>query len=365
MTSTRHILVIDDEKRMADSVCQLLKREGWEAVAAYTGRDGLRHLGEKVYDLVVTDLRMSEIDGLDVLKHIRLHHPDTLVILMTGHASTESAIEALHHDAFDYLPKPFEFEHLMMSVTRAFNRIDTERMRADMISMISHDIKVPLTSIIGYTTLIHNRRTGDYHSKAADFLDIISSNAHKILALLDNYLTTCKFEAGRLLIQRTQVRMRDLISDLDEILTPEATKRGMTFQIECPDNLPPMQVDESLILRALCNIGSNALKYAPPNTEVKVTAAHLPAEISPLEQETIACSIENTGAGIPAQDLPHVFDRYRRTGTSRGIEGSGLGLFVVKTVLEAHGGTASVESTPDVFTRFTIHIPLISEAIQA
>jgi signal transduction histidine kinase len=365
MASSKRILVIDDEKRMADSVCQLLGREGYHAVASYSGQGGLDRLDEQPFDVVVTDLRMADVDGIEVMRRIRQRHPDTLVIVMTGHASTESAIEAIHQDAFDYVPKPFEFERLLDTVKRAFERLQTERLRADMISMISHDIKVPLTSIIGYTTLMRDRKTGAWHVRAEEFLNIIASNANKILALLDNYLTTCKIEAGRLALMRTPVQIRSLCAEIESVLAPEADKRHIRFEFHCPEDLPPIDADENLIFRALCNVAANALKYSPPNSAIHFTAEAKPASKSPLRVESLACVVENPGPGIPPDELPHVFDRYRRTRTSKGVEGSGIGLFVVKTVVEAHGGTAQAESQPGAFTRFTIHLPLAAAATPA
>lgn len=362
MALSRRILVIDDERRMADSICRLLTREGYDVVAAYGGQEGLNCLAEEPFDLVLTDLRLGEADGLGVLRHIRENHPETLVIVITGHASAESAIEAIRHCAFDYLPKPFEFDSLLTSVSRAFHRIETERLRSDMISMISHDIKVPLTSIIGYTSLIRDRRRARWHPKAEDFLDIIASNANKILALLDNYLTTCKYEAGRLVLQPVPVRLRVVIREVESVLGPEAHKRNIGLEFDCPADLPEIEADENLVFRAIANVASNAVKYSPPNSKVTLRAGVTPASDSPLKAESLHCVVQNPGPGIARDELAHVFGRYRRTPTSEGVEGSGIGLFVVKTVMEAHGGMAQVESEPGKYTRVTLHLPLTPAA---
>jgi signal transduction histidine kinase len=358
MAVSKRVLVIDDERRMAGSVCQVLSREGYHAVASHSGREGLERLDEQPFDVVLTDLRMPDLDGIEVLRQIHERHPETLAIVMTAHASTESAIEAIHHAAFDYIPKPFEIEQLLSAVARAFRCIETERLRSDMMSMISHDIKVPLTSIIGYTSLIRDRRRGEWHPRAEGFLDIIASNANKILALIDNYLTTCKIETGRLELVRRPTRVIDLLFEMEAMLAPEAAKRHIRMVIDCPDDLPEIPADENLLFRAMSNVANNALQYSPPNAEITLRAEVLPAEETPLGDRALALVIENPGPGIPAEELPHVFDRYRRLGSSRGIEGTGIGLFVVKTVLEAHGGAVQVESQPGVATRFTLCLPL-------
>lgn len=358
MPDPKRILVIDDEHRMADSVCQLLAREGHQTCAAYSGAEGLARLDEQPFDIVLTDLRMPDVDGLEVLRQVRDRHPRTLAIVMTGHASTESAIEAIHNAAFDYIPKPFEFDHLLTIVERAIQRIETERLRQDMISMISHDIKVPLTSIIGYTSLMYDHRKHVWHRKSEDFLNIIASNAQKILALLDNYLTTCKIDVGRFVLQRRPAQIADLIGELESVLAPEAGKRHIVFDIQCPRSLPLIEADENLLYRALGNLANNALKYSPPSCTITLCVEHLPAAESPLGLDSLRVWIENPGQGIPPEEIEHVFERYRRTASSIGIEGTGIGLFVVKSVVEAHGGTLAVESEVNVRTRFTLHLPL-------
>lgn len=358
MISPKRILVIDDERRMADSICQLLAREGHSTAAAYGGRDGLARLEGEPFDLVLTDLKMPDIDGLEVLRQIRERHPETLVIVITAHATTESAIEAVRQAAFDYVPKPFEFGHLRASIERAFQRLETERLRADMMSMISHDIKVPLTSILGYATLMRDRRQGGWHPRAEEFLNIIASNANKILALLDNVLTTCKIDAGRLTLVRTPVRLCPVLEEIQSVLLPEAEKRRIALAIECPPDLPEIEGDESLLYRALANVIANALKYSPPNTRVDVRAGTVSAQDSPLGVAGVRVEVENPGPGIPAEELPRIFDRYQRSESGRGVEGTGLGLFVVKTVVEAHGGRVTVRSSPGETTLFTIHLPL-------
>jgi len=356
MPPCRRILVIDDEKRLADSVCQLLRREGYEAEAVHSGQEALARFRDDEFDVILTDLLMPDIDGMDVLREIRRRCPDTIAIIMTGHASTESAIEALHHSAFDYIRKPFELDDLLASIRRACGRLEAEELREDMVSMISHDIKVPLTSILGYTSLIH--RNGQWHPRGPEFVRIIASNANKILSLLDNYLTTCKIETGTLRLDRAPTDIASVLDELRTTLQPELAKRRLTLAIEAPGELPLVMADENLLYRALANIANNAVKYSPTGSTIQVHVAACDAESSVLGVRSTRIDVENAGPGIPADEIDQVFDRYQRAASSSGIEGSGIGLFVVKTVIEAHGGCVEVESVPNERTRFTIHIPL-------
>ena len=349
---------------MADSICQMLAREGYQPDACHCGHSALERLSQERFDLVLTDLKMDGVDGLELLRHIHESSPEIVVIVMTGHASTESAIEALQNSAFDYLPKPFAPEALLTSVAHAFERIEAHHLRDDMISMISHDIKVPLTSIIGYTSMIRDHRGDGWHPRAEDFLRIINSNANKILSLLDNYLTTCKFEAGRLELQHTSVSIPAVLREIESVVAPEAGKRRLRFRIDCAPDLPLVEADESLLFRVIANLVSNAVKYTPPGSTIDLRARKVSPQESPLGCESLCFIVENPGEGIPAEELPYVFDRFRRTSSSRGA-GSGIGLFVVKTVIDAHGGDVRAESQPGELTRMTMHLPLTRAATPA
>ncbi|MFH0793406.1 MAG: response regulator [bacterium] len=354
----KRILVIDDERRMAQSVRELLENHGYEVALAFSGNEGIEKLKESDFSVVITDLRMPEVDGYEVLKYLHESRPSTLAIVITGHASTESAIEALHYEAFDYLTKPFDFDLLRASVEKAFHKIETERLREDMISMLTHDIKIPLTSIIGYASLIYNAE-GELNAKAREFIRTISSNGQKILTLIDNYLTSNKIAAGRLHLMETEIDLKCLVEDLLQIVCVDAEKRGVDLKCDIPESLPMVNGDESLLFRAFGNILNNAVKYTPEGGYVTMSLREVGADASPLKVPSVAIKVENTGPGIPAEDLSQIFERYTRSRNIHGIEGSGIGLYVVKNVIDAHAGKVVAESIPHQKTTFCLHLPVM------
>jgi len=358
MAMDKRILVIDDERRMADSLKTLLSKYGYDVYVAYGGAEGIEKLKEKPVQLVITDLRMAEIDGYDIMKYINKHAPGALTIVITGYASTESAIEALHYKAFDYIPKPFEFDLLKASVEKAFTHLEVERFKEDMVYMITHDIKVPLTSIIGYASVIFDKKTGNVSPRAREFVNNISTNSHKILTMIDNFLTSYKIESGKLLLCEVDVNVKHIIEDLVSIVTPELQKRGVHIQTSLLAQPPLIRGDEHLLFRALGNVISNAIKFTPDEGSVTITVERCPASESPLGKETLLIVVSNTGPGIPEKDLDIIFEKHRRASNIAGIEGSGLGLYVVKSVVEAHHGKVVVSSKPGKLTTFSIFLPL-------
>jgi signal transduction histidine kinase len=362
----RRLLVVDDEKRMLDSLASLLRACGYEVDTASSGREALDKLAQYDYPVVITDLRMDDVDGFELMRSVGEGRHIAFIII-TGHASTESAIQAVQHKAFDYLPKPFDFEDLRKAVERAFAAVEAQQFRDDLISMITHDIKVPLSSIVGYATLIFDKTTGELNPRAKDFVQTIHSNALKILSLVDNFLTSCKIEGCKLSLFPRPVNINFLIEDLLSVFQAEAERKQLQIQPELASELPPVTGDENLLFRAISNIISNAFKFTPAGGFIRIRTLFEPAEKSKLGRDCALIEVSNSGPGIPAEDLPVIFEEYRRSAPQSAIEGSGLWLYIARYVVDAHHCSIEVTSTPNELTTFTIRLPIqwISDSEQA
>ena len=357
----KRVLIVDDERRMADSLRDLLREAGYRAQSAYDGEAAIKILEQGNIEVVVTDLRMGAYDGLDLLRHLHEHHPRILAIVITGHATMDSAIDAVHYHVFDYLRKPFEFELFRMAIEKAFQKLETDQLREDTAAMISHDIKIPLTSIIGFASMIFDRQTGEFHPRARDFCDTIQANGNKILELIENYLTSCKIEAGTLKVIEMPVNPLEMMKDVIAVQAVEAERHGRSVICQ-GDNLPPaVRLDESLIYRALGNLLQNALKYGGNRIPILVRGRVIAAADSPLGVDSIIFEVINQAESMAPEQLVDVFRRYTR-GTERpNIEGSGIGLYVVQAVARAHNGTIEAELMDNDMVRFGICLPLITQ----
>jgi len=354
----KRILVIDDEKRMADSLQELLSGYDYTVDVAYSGAEGIEKLKKTRYHVAITDLRMAEVNGLDVIQHINSYTPDTLTIIITAHASTESAIEALHYKAFDYITKPFDFDLLKASVEKAFMKIEADKLREEMISMITHDIKLPLTSIIGFSNMIIEMEQGEISPKIREYVNTIFLNSQKLLSLIDNFLTTCNINVGRLTISEAEVAVNPVLEDLLTIVKLATEKKDIRLDVNLGENLPSILGDENLLFRALGNVLNNAMKYTPDGGSITVLTGAVKAIDSPLHCPSLKITVTNTGPGIPRNELDAIFERYKRSKTIKGIEGIGLGLYVLKHIIEAHKGTVTVDSIPNSHTTFAVYLPL-------
>ncbi len=349
----RKILVIDDEPRLANSLTSLLRGCGFEVKSAIGGGPGLKLLRDEEFDLVITDLRMNDVDGFDVMRFVGRERPRTAIIVITGHASTESAIEAIHQNVHDYIPKPFDFDFLKASVDKVFARLETERLKADLARMFSHDIKVPLTSVIGFSDFLV-RPDGSIHPHCAEFARKISSNSRKVLALLENYLTNARVEEGRLEIQQEPVAIAPVIREALRVNEYELSLRSIEAEVGLEGD-HTVKGDEPLLFRAFANLLSNAAKYAPEGAHVWVRTSDAVLKGA----RAVSVVIGNAGSNVPEGEAPLLFDRFRRGKSSRGVGGSGLGLHVVRIVAEAHGGEARCHARPEQgIIEFEVLLPL-------
>jgi signal transduction histidine kinase len=301
---------------------------------------------------------MQEMDGLDLIRHIHDHHPRTLVIVITGYASAESAIEAVHYHAFDYLKKPFDFDDLKHAVDRAYHKIEIDRLREDTAAMITHDIKAPLTSMIGFAALIHDPKTGPLHPKVEEYARLIYSNGQRVLALIDNYLTQFKVEMGRLTVNRRSVQSAEFMSSLLDMYGREAEHKGFTMRHSVEVGCREVCFDEHLMFRAIGNLIQNAIKYGDPVKPIGISLFTLDSSLSPLGEASVCFSVVNAAPELRSAELDQIFGRFKRAQTQRSVEGSGLGLYVVDQVARAHGGQAAVSMSEDATVTFSIIFPI-------
>ena len=347
---------------MADSLRDLLAGVGYTVQVAYGGPEGIEKIKRASFNVVVTDLRMQDIDGLSVIRFIYENSPRTLIIVITGYASTESAVQALHLQVFDYLRKPFDFSLFQMVIEKAFQKIETEQLREDTAAMITHDIKIPLTSIIGFASMLYDRERQEFHPRAREFAEAIQTNGQKILGMIENYLTTCKIESGTLQIMPVPVDIRQMLLDIVDTSIIGASRRGREIVHQIGALPGTVDVDEPLLYRAVSNLLQNAIKYSSGEGPIRVWAGLVEPAMSPLKSMSLCIEVMNHASMIDVEDFEGIFQRYKRLAVRPGIEGSGLGLYVVQAIVKAHGGEVTAQILDGGLVRFALYLPLSSTA---
>jgi PAS domain S-box-containing protein len=226
-----------------------------------------------------------------------------------------------------------------------------ERRKADFISLITHDLKSPLTNIIVYSELLKDKGLG---AEETEFAGSIARNGKKLLDMVEQYLDLTRMEAGLLELKTEQVDSSDLINEAVDDIQVQADNKEITIEKVLPSEAVVVEADRDRLSRVLTNLLSNAIKYSPNGALVKVSAR----ETAEGQEKFLEIKVSDTGYGIGAKELPHVFERYYRSSDSSGVRGTGLGLSVVKSLVDAHKGSVTVESTLHEGTAFKVTIPI-------
>jgi len=223
-----------------------------------------------------------------------------------------------------------------------------ERQRLEFLAMLTHDIKNPLSVLMGYADYLLDMSAQRSGTQGDDVLPWIKSSALTILSLVNNYLDFARIEDHQLAISQEPVSLNDVLSRVGRQYEGEAQHRQISLELEL-QSLPWIEGDPLALDRVFTNLVYNALKFTPKQGRITIS--------STSRDQEVMVSITDTGPGIPSEELPFLFEKYRQAAGTRRKEGTGLGLFIVKTFVERHGGRVEVESTPGSGTCFRVVLP--------
>jgi signal transduction histidine kinase len=229
-----------------------------------------------------------------------------------------------------------------------------EKMKTEFLSSVTHDLKNPLGLIEGMAASLLAGERGSMPEPQADLVRRIHANTHRVIALSLNLLDAARVEAGMLTLQRTPARLGDVVEDAISLARSAADSKGVALSMRAEPGLPEIDIDFMQMGRVISNLLDNAIKYTPAGTAVVVDLTR--------SDERMVMSVGDNGSGIPPNELSGIFDQYRRHAGSNRIHGSGLGLFIVKHLVEAHGGTVGATSTVGQGTTITVELPLTAAA---
>jgi len=249
------------------------------------------------------------------------------------------------------LKGPREVKELTGAFNEMNNRVQaSQKSQREFVANVSHELKTPLTSIQGFAQAILDRTAGD-EAKRQQAARIIYDEAGRMHRMVLDLLDLARLDAGTLDLQRAQVDLLALINDTVEKFTTQARQAGVTLRVDT-EALPPITGDGDRLAQVFTNLVDNALKFTPPGGQISLRA-------SPSD-DFVAISISDSGAGIPTEAIPHIFERFYQADPSRkGGErhGSGLGLAIAREIVQAYGGEISVESEPGRGSTFRVRLP--------
>ncbi len=402
------ILVADDEENVAITIRAILQMDRHEVDVAHSAEEAIERLRSTDYDVVLTDLRLGDLGGQDVLAALRRYRPRSVGVMLTGYASLESAIGALREGAYDYLIKPSDPEELRATVARAIERrqlgreleervreleeanahiaelnADLEQrvedataelrsavvrlqelddLKSQFLSIASHELRTPITAVSGFAQLalrgVRERLAGaaledeawsNELQRLTRQLTIIQDQSARLGRLVRELLDVSRIQSGQLEFAFAEC-------DLAEITRSAMEQAQMTspkhhFEVECGG--PTTIVgDRDHLEQVVANLLDNAVKYSPDGGRVSIRIAGEPDEVR--------WTVEDRGIGIPSEQISRIFDLFFRTreAETRRTPGMGLGLFITRGIVERHGGRIWAESQEGKGTRVHVALPV-------
>ncbi len=402
MVAPRRVLVVDDDEDVREALGDQLRDDGYDAVLASSGTEALERLASTEVDCILLDRMMPGLSGPETCRRIKGAPGvrDIPLIMMTASDGRAEMIDGLAAGADDFIVKTSgwevlrarlqaqlrrrRWEHMrrkardqalhasrleaeaasakQLAATQAAlaqelaltnRRIEeANRLKSVFLAHMSHELRTPLNAIIGFTEMILDGvmpRDAPEHDEYLS--DILTSGKH-LLRLINDVLDLAKVEAGKLDLQVEAVDPRALIGEVLAVLLPTARTGQLELGEDCDPCVDRVTVDPVRFKQVAYNYLSNALKFTPPGG--KVTLA-----LRPDGPERFILSVRDTGPGIAAEDIPHLFTEFGqlREGKSSKHGGTGLGLALTRRLVEAHGGTVAVSSTPGQGSTFSATFP--------
>lgn len=376
------ILIVDDEEEIGQSLEMYLASEGYAATLATNGSAALEILlTDKDHTVVLLDINMPGLNGVTVLKRLQEAGSDAAVIMMSGHGSEELAVECMKNGAEDYLSKPFALTDMLQRIERARThrrerkeKRQLQQEKEDFILMLSHDMKNPLTAVIGSIDIIREGCLGAINEEQTEYLQSAIDSCNEVVTMIDNLLDIRKFEAGKIQMAVHPYNAHELISRIANQFTRPAIHDGIELSVDLEAATSTIDVDKNSFTRVLGNLLGNALKFTPEGGKISVSCRCISDKETPTlripEYAAIppdflknSCfvrlTVSDTGNGIPQDELDRIFDRYtqltQRTERERG--GAGLGLAYCKLAIESFHGMIWAECEAGQGSIFVILLP--------
>jgi signal transduction histidine kinase len=382
MPSVASILVTDDEPATLKTLSAGLEDMGYKVTTAVNGQEALSLIRRQPFSIVIADIKLPDISGLEVLEVAKELDPETAVVMITGHASIETAVDAINEGAYAYVLKPVAMTELETIINNALreqrllieNRELVESLqqsnksleeanraleqvshaKSDFMAKMSHELRTPLNSIIGFSEVLLRKTTSPVDEETHDeFLNYIHTSATHLLHLIDSILDLSKIESGKMTLEPSAFDLAVLLEDVKMAVLPMLAVKRQTLEVEIGEDISSIFADELKIRQIFLNLISNAHKFTLSGGKIRI--------VCQLENPRLLhCSVIDNGIGINTQDQQRIFEEFgqvRRGSKARG-QGVGLGLSIAKRLVELHGGKIWVVSEMGCGSTFTFSIPV-------
>jgi len=374
------IIVVEDEMGARATLCGILEDAEYRIIGLERGAEALEVIRRSEFDAIITDIRLPDVGGMEILELAKEINPDAAVIMMTGYASVETAVDAVNQGAYAYFVKPVNPDEIKTTIANALkqqrllqenkrlveslqrsNKLlfetneklrKTTQAKSEFLANMSHELRTPLNVINGFSELMLDEVPGEVNEEQRQCLnDILGSGKH-LLNLIDDILDLSKVESGKMELNFKNIGLTVLMASLYNTVKAMLVSRKQSLEVNVGEGFPPVYADKAKVRQVLLNLLSNSTKFTPDGGKLKVEAVR--------DGDWCRVSVIDNGIGIKKEDQERIFEPFCQLDSPLTEEkgGTELGLTIARQIIEKHGGRIWVESEYRKGSRFTFTLPL-------
>ena len=376
-----NVLFLDDEQKVLNSITRIFADEPYGVAFAANSAEALNILAQEKIKVVLSDLRMPDISGVEFLHIVKLQYPDIVRILFTAYADLPAAEKAINiSEVYRFINKPWQPQELISAVVGAMyhydlvmeNRLlfrETRSKNEELLlancklkalydiqkefsSTISHELRTPLASIKAAIDIVLSGSAGKVTDEQNNFLGRAKNNVDRLNRLINDILDLAHLESGKTSLKLKSGNINQTIQSVGETQEAVARAKGLYLKVSLDAQVPALAFDPDKIIQVLNNLISNAIKFTPSGG---ITVSSVKAANS----NEIEVRVQDTGYGIKEEDMTKLFEKFQQLGEAhQRCAGTGLGLAICKEIVRQHGGKVNVESKVGQGSCFYFILPI-------
>lgn len=361
------LLIVDDEPASMRALCDTLEFEGYQTYGFTSPAEALAAMRERSFDLLLADLQMPGTNGIDLMKSAQLIDPTLVAVIMTGHGALDTAIAAMKAGALDYIQKPIKLVTTLPVLERALAvrqlRIEKKRLeesvreRTEELKIanreleafsysVSHDLRAPLRAVSVFTQALLSEHLAQLNDEGRRLLQNVNAGAAHMDRLITDLLRLSQL--NRQPLHKTPVRFSEVAQRVIDSMTHERAGRDIEFTIA---DFPTWQVDAGLMQQVFVNLISNAIKFTRERAKARIEIGYR------MDGTTLVCFVRDNGVGFNMKYMNKLFGVFQRLHTADQFEGTGVGLSIVRRIIERHTGKVWVDGEQDHGATFYFSLP--------
>ena len=356
-----HLLVVDDNEMNRDLMAMQLRRQGFQVALAASGREALNAVESQGFDLILLDIMMPGMNGLEVLEVVRKKHSmlSLPIIMVTADDLEQSIVDALQRGANDYLVKPLNVSVTIARVKTQLTIKELDDLKGEFVRFASHDLKKPLIVAMDIVEALQQECIPGQtvNSNTPELLALLHKTGENMQNVIDGFLNTETMNSGGGEFNRKHAPLNSVVSKSVQNNTEYARKKGVTLKQELASDLPEVELDEFRIAQVMDNLIGNAMKFSPADT-ITTVRTH-------TDGEFVYAEVSDGGPGITEEDMRKLFQRHIRLSNrpTGGETSNGIGLSLSKQFVEQHHGMIGARNNPNRGATFWIKLPVKQERL--